>query len=98
MAAKCDVCGKTPFFGMREFLQASGLRSLLTVVINGVAAVYFAVAGRVRWGEGLMMAVGAIAGAYLGAAGARRVGGTRVRAAVVVLGLAASVYLLVRAF
>jgi uncharacterized membrane protein YfcA len=91
------LLGGFSLFGMRELLGASGLRIFLTVLINGVAAAYFALAGRVRWPEALAGAVGAVAGGYLGATVAKRLGGARLRPVIVVLGVAASAYLLLRA-
>jgi uncharacterized membrane protein YfcA len=85
------------FFGMRDMLQMSGLKNLLTVLINGAALAYFLVRGRVSWVDGLVMAAGAIAGGYAGARLARRIGGAAVRRAVVILGVVVSAGLLVRA-
>jgi uncharacterized membrane protein YfcA len=84
-------------FGNRDFLQSSGLKNATTVLINGVALVYFVVRGRVVWADGLAMAVGAVAGGYGGATLARRVGARRVRRAVVAFGFVAAVVLLIRA-
>jgi uncharacterized membrane protein YfcA len=85
------------FFGMRDMLQMSGLKNLLTVLINGAALLYFLVRGRVSWGDGLVMAAGAIAGGYAGARLARRIGGAAVRRAVIVLGVIVSAGLLLKA-
>jgi uncharacterized membrane protein YfcA len=84
-------------FGNRDFLQSSGLKNATTVLINGVALVYFVVRGRVVWADGLAIAVGAVAGGYGGATLARRVGTRRVRRAVVAIGFVAAVVLLIRA-
>jgi hypothetical protein len=56
-------------------------------VINAVAVVYFAFLGPVRWSEALIMAVGAIAGGYLGVGLARRLGAVWLRRAVITYGL-----------
>ena len=85
------------FFGMRDMLQMSGLKNLLTVLINGAALLYFLVRGRVSWADGLVMAAGAIGGGYVGARLARRIGGAAVRRAVIVLGFIVSAGLLVKA-
>jgi uncharacterized membrane protein YfcA len=85
------------FFGMRDMLQMSGLKNVLTVLINGVALAYFLLRGRISWVDGLAMATGAIAGGYAGARLARRIGGEAVRRAVIVLGIVVSAGLLVRA-
>jgi uncharacterized membrane protein YfcA len=85
------------FFGMRDMLQMSGLKNLLTTLINGVALAYFLVRERVSWADGLVMAAGAIAGGYAGALLARRIGGHAARRAVVGLGFVVSAGLLVKA-
>jgi uncharacterized protein len=85
------------FFGMRDMLQMSGLKNLLTTLINGVALAYFLARERVSWADGLVMAAGAIAGGYAGARLARRIGGDAVRRAVVGLGFVVSAGLLVKA-
>ena len=84
-------------FGNRDFLQSSGLKNATTVLINGIALVYFIAKGTVVWADGLAMAVGATAGGYSGATIARRVGARRVRRFVVVLGFVLAVALLVKA-
>ncbi|HEX9374853.1 MAG TPA: sulfite exporter TauE/SafE family protein [Actinomycetota bacterium] len=83
--------------GTRDFLRSSGLKNATTVLINGIALVYFVAKGAVVWADGLAMAVGAIVGGYGGATLARRVGAERIRRAVVILGFAMAVALLVRA-
>ncbi len=84
--------------GMRDQLRMSALKNATTVLINGTALGYFIASGAVRWAEGLVMAVGAIAGGYAGASLSRRVGGELVRRIVVALGFGVSIALLVRAF
>jgi uncharacterized membrane protein YfcA len=84
-------------FGNRDFLQSSGLKNATTVLINGIALVYFVAKGTVVWADGIAMAVGATAGGYSGATIARRVGARRVRRLVVVLGFVLALALLVKA-
>jgi uncharacterized membrane protein YfcA len=83
--------------GMRDFLQMSGLKNLLTTLINGAALALFIGTANVAWADGLVMAAGALAGGYAGATLARRIGGDAVRRAVVALGIVVSAGLLVRA-
>ena len=73
--------------GYTEIHQMNGLKTLLALFINGVAALYFISMGMVRWPEAIIMAVGAIAGGYGGAGVAKRLGPTTVRRIVVVVGL-----------
>jgi uncharacterized membrane protein YfcA len=82
--------------GLTDIHQMNGLKNFLALLINGVAAVYFAVCGAVLWTEGLMMAVAAIGGGLTGAALARRVGRTAVRRVVVGIGVAMAISLFVR--
>jgi uncharacterized membrane protein YfcA len=82
--------------GLHDIHQMNALKNTLAVFINGVAAVYFALSGRVVWLDALVMAVGAVAGGYGGAGLARRLGQVFVRRAVVGIGLAMAVSLLWR--
>ena len=74
----------------------NGLKNLLAICINGIAAVYFAFSGAVLWKDAAIMAVAAIAGGFAGAKMARKLGRTFVRAAVIVIGLTMTVALFVR--
>jgi uncharacterized membrane protein YfcA len=74
--------------GLTDMHEMNGLKNLLAICINGVAALYFAFGGAVLWRDGIIMAVTAIIGGYLGARVAQRLGRTFVRRAVVVIGLA----------
>jgi uncharacterized protein len=82
--------------GLTDLHQMNGLKNVLAVCINGVAAMYFALAGAVAWKDGIIMAVGAIIGGYFGARMAKRFGRTFVRRTVVVIGLTMSVALFLR--
>lgn len=75
------------FIGLTDMHEMNGLKNLLAICINGVAALYFAFSGAVLWMDGFIMAVAAIIGGYLGARIAHRFGRTFVRRAVVVIGL-----------
>jgi uncharacterized membrane protein YfcA len=81
------------FIGLTDMHEMNGLKNLLAICINGVAALYFAFSGAVLWKDGAIMAVAAIIGGYLGARVAQRLGQTFVRRAVVVIGLAMGVAL-----
>ena len=82
--------------GLTDLHQMNGLKNVLAVCINGVAAIYFAYAGAIDWSDGLLMAIGAIIGGYFGARMAKRFGRTFVRRTVVVIGLTMSVALFLR--
>ena len=82
--------------GMTDMHQMNGVKNVLAVFINGIAAIYFVFASAVAWSDVAIMTAGTILGGYLGARVARRLGRTFVRAAVVVIGIVMSVALFLR--
>ncbi len=82
--------------GLTNIHQMNGLKNWGGLCINLVAAVLFGANGIVLWPLALAMTVGSLVGGYGGARLAQRVGQTMVRRAVVVIGLAAFVWLLTR--
>lgn len=82
--------------GLTDLHQMNGLKNLLAICINGVAAIYFAMAHAVIWRDGLMMAVASIIGGYAGARVARRLGRKFMRGVVVAIGLSMTVALALR--
>jgi uncharacterized membrane protein YfcA len=82
--------------GHTDVHQMNGLKNFFAACINGVAAVYFIAAGMVDWIYVLVMAIGAMAGGYLCAGVARRLGRTAVRRIVVVIGFAMALSLFLR--
>ncbi len=75
--------------------RLNALKGVISMVVNGVAAVCFAIAAPVSWPVVAAMAPAAFAGGFAGAALARRVPPTPLRILVVVLGVAVAVRLLV---
>ena len=82
--------------GLTDIHQMNGLKSFFNVCINIVAAVYFMFWGPVAWGTAAIMVAGALAGGYGGAGLARRLGRTVVRRAVIAVGFAMALSLLLR--
>ena len=72
--------------GHTDIHQMNAVKTLLAVSVNGVAALYLALAGLVVWPYALLMAAGAIAGGVAGPGVARRVGRTAVRRVVIAVG------------
>jgi uncharacterized membrane protein YfcA len=82
---------------LHETLQrVNALKTSLTAVVNGVAAVAFAFLGPVVWSAAVVLAGTTMVGGMLGAVVARRLSDRALRWAVVVIGLAAAVYSAVR--
>jgi uncharacterized membrane protein YfcA len=82
--------------GLSDLHQMNGLKNVLAVCINGIAAIYFAFSAAVSWRDVAIMTAGTIAGGLLGARLARRLGRTFVRRAVIVIGLTMTIALLLR--
>lgn len=82
--------------GHTDIHQMNGLKNLLAVCINGIAAVYFMWSGLVVWPDALVMAAGAVVGGVTGASAARRVGREAVRRVVIAIGLAMAVSMMLR--
>jgi uncharacterized membrane protein YfcA len=82
--------------GMHDMHEMNGLKNLLAICINGVAAVYFAMQGAVVWTHVLVMAIASIIGGFAGARLAHRLGRKFVRGAVVAIGLVMTVVLFVK--
>ena len=82
--------------GLTDVHQMNGLKNFFAVCINGVAALYFMGSRMVAWPYVLLMGIGAVAGGYLCAGLARRLGRTAVRRIVVGIGLAMALSLFLR--
>lgn len=82
--------------GLTDLHQMNGLKNLLAICINGVAAIYFAISGTVNWHDGGIMAAGSIVGGFIGAKTARRFGRRFVRGVVIAIGLIMTIALLIK--
>src|SRR5207247_9665563 len=52
--------------GLTDLHQMNGLKNLLAICINGIAAIYFAASGAVIWSDAILMAFPAILGGFAG--------------------------------
>jgi hypothetical protein len=84
------------FMGFTNIHRMNGLKNWGGFCMNLVAAVIFAFSGIVNWPVALSMAIGSIAGGYLGAHGAQRLPQGLVRGTVAGIGIVSGVWLLVR--
>jgi uncharacterized membrane protein YfcA len=78
-------------FSAERLVRLNALKQALSFVINVVAAMSFALTGRVRWELVPVMAVAALVGGTLGGRFARRVNATVLRRVVVVAGTAVAI-------
>lgn len=78
--------------GIEESLQRlNGVKNVLAAVVNGVAGILFIVVADVDWWLVLLIGVGSVVGAQLGAKVGRRLPPVALRAVIVVVGLVALV-------
>ena len=82
--------------GYTDIHQMNGVKNLLAVCINGIAAIYFMLTGLVFWPDALVMAVGAVAGGVGGAGLARRASQRTVRRIVIAIGFGMALSLMLR--
>jgi uncharacterized protein len=82
--------------GFTDIHQMIGLKNLLALCINGIAALYFVWNGMVSWPYAMVMAAGSIMGGVWGAGVARRIGPKGVRRVVVIVGFTMALSLLLR--
>jgi len=82
--------------GLTDMHQMNGLKNLLAICINGIAAVYFIWSRSVVWGDVVVMMAGTIIGGYGGARMAHRFGRKFVRRTVVVIGIVMTLALLLK--
>jgi uncharacterized membrane protein YfcA len=77
-----------------DLQRLNGLKNLITVVINGVAAVLFVLLAPVAWAPAILLAIGSIVGGQLGAQVGRRLSPFALRAAIITVGTLVAVRLL----
>lgn len=84
------------FSGLPNLNVMNGLKTVLSVVINGVALVPFIIAGIIVWQIALLMAVFTMIGGYFGARFFRRVPSPVTRIVVLCIGAAMTAYFFIR--
>ena len=75
--------------------RLNGLKNILAVLINGVAAILFIAVAQVAWPPAILIAIGAIAGGQVGAILGRRLPASALRLAIIVIGTFDGVRLLI---
>jgi hypothetical protein len=88
--------GMLAALGMRDIHAMGAIRTLLAAAINAAAVITFIVAGAVLWPQFAVMVAGALAGGWFGAHFAQKADPRKVRAFIIILGLAMSAYFFVR--
>jgi uncharacterized protein len=77
-----------------DLQRLNGLKNVLAVLINGVAAILFILLSPIAWPAAIVLAIGAIIGGQVGALVGRRLPATVLRGAIIVVGTVVGVRLL----
>jgi uncharacterized membrane protein YfcA len=83
-------------YGVSDFHERNAIKNLLSAATNGVASIFFASAGAIRWGDGLVLGAGAIVGGLVGASVGRRLSSRTLEMTAIAVGLVATVSLILR--
>jgi uncharacterized membrane protein YfcA len=83
-------------YGVSDFHQRNAIKNLLAATTNGLAGIFFILSGAIRWDDALALGAGSVAGGLLGAAVGRRVSSRTLESAAIVVGVLATVVLLMR--
>jgi hypothetical protein len=81
--------------GMTDIHDMNALKVVLGGVINGVATVTFVITGAIVWPQAIVMTVGAILGGYFAAHYAQKLPQSWIRAFVILVGAAMTIYFFV---
>jgi uncharacterized membrane protein YfcA len=81
-------------YGIAEFHERNAIKNLLSAATNGMASIFFALAGAIRWGDALALGAGSVVGGLLGAAVGRRLSSRMLEGVAIVVGVVATVSLL----
>jgi uncharacterized membrane protein YfcA len=84
--------------GMTDIHEMNALKIVLSGVINGVAAVTFILNHAITWPQAIVMTVGAIVGGYSSAHYAQKLPQSWIRAFVIMVGSAMTLYFFLRAY
>jgi uncharacterized protein len=74
------------FIGLRNIYEMNTLKTVLSSLINAVAATWFVCAGLIDWPKAAVMTAGALAGYYLGSHFSQRIAPQRVRQIIAAIG------------
>jgi len=90
------ILGMLAALGMRDINAMGAIRTLLAAAINASAVVTFILAGAVMWRQCGVMVVGSFTGGWFGAHFAQKADPRKVRALVIGVGIAMSLYFFIK--
>jgi uncharacterized membrane protein YfcA len=81
-------------YGVSGFHERNAIKNILSATTNGLASIFFAAAGAIRWGDGLVLGAGAVMGGLVGASVGRQLSSRTLEMAAIVVGLVATASLI----
>jgi len=84
--------------GMTDLHARNQLKGMLGGVINGVATITFIAAGTILWPQAMVMTAGSILGGYSSAHFSQKLPQTWVKAFVILVGIAMTIYFFIRGY
>jgi uncharacterized membrane protein YfcA len=84
--------------GMTDIHAMNKLKVILGGIINGVATVTFIVTRAILWPQGIVMTAGALLGGYSSAHYAQKLPPAWIRAFVILVGTAMTIYFFIRGY
>jgi uncharacterized protein len=89
------LMGMLAMLGMRDIHAMAAIRTLLATAINGIAVITFIAAHAVLWPQCLVMIAGSLTGGWFGAHYAQKTDPKKMRAFVIAVGIAMTIYFFV---
>ena len=83
-------------FGLTDLNSMNATKALMSGLINGIAVVLFAAAGKVAWPQTIVMLIAAVLGGYFGARVARGMNPKHVRAGIIAISVTVTLAFFVR--
>jgi uncharacterized membrane protein YfcA len=90
------ILGMLAGLGMRDINAMGAIRTLLAAAINAAAVVTFILAGAVMWRQCGVMVIGSFTGGWFGAKYAQKADPRKVRALIIGVGIAMSLYFFIK--
>ncbi len=83
-------------YGLASFHERNGLKNLLAATTNGLASLFFILAGAIRWDDAIALGIGSVIGGLVGAAVGRRLSSRTLENVAIVVGVVSTISLILR--
>jgi uncharacterized protein len=83
-------------YGLTDFHERNAIKNLLAATTNGLASLFFILAGAIRWGDALALGVGSVVGGLIGAAVGRRLSSRALEGVAIAVGVIATLSFILR--